>query len=122
MTKLGITPRMRDCFNAIQDHLLRHGVPPSYDELRVALGVSSKGVVNRLVIGLRERGWITYYDHRARSIAIVGAVEPTGHQLAPKVEAELRAYCRRHGEVDPSAVVNDAVTLFLDEAAGRVAA
>lgn len=121
MTRLGITPRMRDCFDAIQEHLLRHGVAPSYDELRVALGVSSKGVVNRLVIGLRERGWITFCDHRARSIAIVGVTEPTGYQLAPKVEAALHAYCRQHGEL-PSAVASDAVALFLDEAAGKIAA
>ncbi len=122
MRRIGLTPRQQDCFNAIQDHLLRHGVAPSYDELRVALGVSSKGVVNRLVISLRERGWITYYDHRARSIAIVGATEVTGYELAPKVEAALHAYCRRHGELNPSAVVSDAVALFLDEAAGSIAA
>lgn len=122
MTRLGLTPRMRDCFDAIHDHLLRHSVAPTYEELRVALDVRSKSVVCRLLIGLRERGWITYFDNRARSIAIVGAESQPGYQLAPKVEAALLAHCRRYNEADPAAVISDAVALFLDEAGGRIAA
>ncbi|MFH0302663.1 hypothetical protein AAFX91_36965 [Bradyrhizobium sp. 31Argb] len=120
MTRLGLTPRMRDCFEAIRDHLLRHGAAPSYEDLRVALGVKSKSVVHRLVVSLRERNWIVFYDHLARSISIIEP--PPGHQLSPKVEAALHAWCAKHGETDPSAVVNDAVALFLDEAAGGIAA
>lgn len=44
---------------------------PSFDEMRVALGLRSKSGVHRLVEGLEERGYIRRALNRARAIEIV---------------------------------------------------
>lgn len=115
--RAGLTPEQRRCFLAIESHIAAHGNAPSYDELRIALGLASKGGVARLVEALQARGWITYQERIPHSIAIVpGAViAPPGYVLPPKIEAALRAFCSTHGE-DPAAIVADAVALFMDEA------
>ena len=47
-----------------------HDVPPSFDEMRVALGLASKSV-HRLLSGLEERGYIRRLANRARAIEIL---------------------------------------------------
>jgi len=49
----------------------QHDVPPSFDEMRDALGLASKSGVHRLVSGLEERGYIRRLDNRARAIEIL---------------------------------------------------
>ncbi|MFC0193214.1 LexA family protein [Aureimonas pseudogalii] len=67
----GLTARQHHCLSSIRDHVERTGVPPSYDELCVALDVASKATVHRLIKALEERGHITRLVHHARSIALV---------------------------------------------------
>ncbi|MGY3581971.1 repressor LexA [Bradyrhizobium sp. USDA 4341] len=50
---------------------LREGVTPSFDEMRVAMGIRSKSGVHRLVSGLEERGFLRRLPHRARTLEIV---------------------------------------------------
>lgn len=116
--RYGLTPRQLDCYHAIVDHLDRNGGAPSYQQLCKALDVHSKATIKRLVHGLRERGYVTFREGLARSIALTA---PAGYVLPPKLQGALHAYCLARGEPDPSAVVADAVTLFLDEAGGFVA-
>lgn len=119
---VGLTPRMRDCFVAIETHIAAHGCSPSLDQLRAALDLRSKGHVTRMVFDLQARGWITFQPGKQRSIAIVPGVT-TGqlsYVLPPNVALALRDFCARNGE-DPNAIVADAVTLFLDDAQPRVA-
>jgi len=70
----GLTQRQQACLSSIRDHVERTGVPPSYDEMRVALDVASKATVHRLVKALEERGHITRLVYHARSIALVDHV------------------------------------------------
>lgn len=67
----GLTPKQRDCIRSIRKHQERTGTPPTYDELRIALGYASKASIHRLVKALEERGYITCLFNRARSIALV---------------------------------------------------
>ena len=46
-------------------------MPPSFDEMRDALGLASKSGVHRLVSGLEERGYIRRLANRARAIEIL---------------------------------------------------
>jgi repressor LexA len=48
-----------------------NGVAPTYDEIREALGLASKGGVNRLLNELQERGFLTFTANRPRSIQLV---------------------------------------------------
>lgn len=50
---------------------LRDGVTPSFDEMRVAMGIRSKSGIHRLVNGLEERGFLRRLPHRARTLEIV---------------------------------------------------
>ena len=52
----------------------QHDVPPSFDEMRDALGLASKSGVHRLVSGLEERGYIRRLANRARAIEILKPV------------------------------------------------
>jgi repressor LexA len=53
-----LTRKQRDLLIFIQTYTDRHGVVPSYDEMRIGLGLASKSGVNRLIVGLEQRGWI----------------------------------------------------------------
>lgn len=44
---------------------------PSFDEMRAALGLASKGGVHRLIDGLEERGFIRRLRRKARAIEVV---------------------------------------------------
>jgi SOS-response transcriptional repressor LexA len=111
--RVGVTGRMLECYNAIAEHIARTETSPSYDYLKNVLGLRSKSGITRLVYELRERGWITFVEGRGRSLALTQQM--AGHKLPDKVEAALRAYCIANNEPDPSAVVADAVAIFLDQ-------
>ena len=49
----------------------RHGVSPSFDEMKDALDLKSKSGIHRLITGLEERGFIRRLPHRARALEVV---------------------------------------------------
>ena len=55
---------------AFTSHMDKHEVPPSFEEMRDALGLASKSGIHRLVSGLEERGYIRRLANRARAIEI----------------------------------------------------
>lgn len=65
----GLTPRMRDALDAIED-LTIDGVPPTYRELQGVLHVGATDIV-RLLARLKERGFIDYKPHTARTLRIL---------------------------------------------------
>lgn len=119
----GLTSRERECLDVIQAHIARYRSSPSYDDLAVGLGLTSKSSIHRLVSGLEKRGHIVRQFGSKRSIALVSspAAPLPGYTLPPAVEVALRAHCRKSGD-DPSDVLADAVALFLDDIGERVAA
>ena len=48
-----------------------HGVSPSFDEMKDALGLRSKSGIHRLITGLEERGFIRRLPHRARALEVL---------------------------------------------------
>lgn len=64
------TRRQKDCYDYIAACLQDTGVPPSFDEMKDALGLRSKSGVHRIITALEERGKIVRLPNRARSIAI----------------------------------------------------
>lgn len=120
--RYGLTPRMFECFKAIEQYIAINQHSPSYTELRNAMGLKTKGRIHEYLMALQARGWITFKPRLQRSIAIVpGAGDYCGYVLPSRVEAALRAHCNETGE-NPTDVVADAVALFVDEAEGSVAA
>lgn len=118
--RAGLTPRQRDCFEAIMAHIALHRCSPSYRELRIAMGLKTSGRINELLSALQERGWIAFQPRKQRSIAVLPGTAPA-YTLPPNIEAALRNHCQLTGD-NPADVVADAVVLFFDEAEGSVAA
>ena len=46
-------------------------VAPSFEEMKIALGLKSKSGIHRLICALEERGFLRKLPHRARSIEIL---------------------------------------------------
>ena len=90
-----MTNKQRDLLEFIQKRLDRDGVPPSFDEMRIALDLKSKSGIHRLISALEERGFIRRLAHRARAIEIIKIPDSmekksTVTQFArPQVEPEL---------------------------------
>jgi DNA-binding MarR family transcriptional regulator len=68
--RLGLTPRQRTCLDAVAAHQARTGTMPSVEELRLALGLSSKSAAARLLARLEQRGAIRRVAGAARAIVI----------------------------------------------------
>src|SRR5690242_18760212 len=67
----GLTAQQRACLDAIEAYFARTRTMPSTENLRVALGLSSKSGVLRLLRQLEERGRIARVPLRARAIRIL---------------------------------------------------
>jgi repressor LexA len=66
-----LTRKQKELLLLIRDRLAADGVPPSFDEMKVALGLKSKSGIHRLITGLEERGFIKRLPHRARALEII---------------------------------------------------
>ena len=66
---MGLTTAQADCLRAIRD-LTFDGVPPTLEELRVHLGLSSKGGVHALLVELRDRGAVQWRPRSPRSLVV----------------------------------------------------
>jgi len=85
-----LTRKQSELLEFLVKHSEEHDVPPSYDEMRDALGLASKSGIHRLVSGLEERGHIRRLANRARAIEIL---RPSGAaaSLAKSVSAAVDA-------------------------------
>ncbi|WGF86357.1 transcriptional repressor LexA [Marinivivus vitaminiproducens] len=66
-----LTRRQRQLLATIEEHQRLYGVTPSYEEMRLALGLGSKSGVHRLILALEERGHLRRLPNRARAVEIV---------------------------------------------------
>ena len=66
----GLTVRQRDALDFIQTYQSEHGITPTFDEIRVGMGLKSKSDIKRLVDALVERGFASRLPYRARSIVL----------------------------------------------------
>ena len=66
-----LTRKQIELLEFIQKRVARDGVPPSFDEMKLALDLRSKSGIHRLVTALEERGFIRRLPHRARALEII---------------------------------------------------
>jgi repressor LexA len=66
-----LTRKQHQLLLFIHQHLGEHGVSPSFDEMKNALGLRSKSGIHRLITALDERGFIRRLAHRARAVEIL---------------------------------------------------
>jgi repressor LexA len=73
-----LTKKQHELLMLIHERLQAEGVPPSFDEMKDALGLKSKSGVHRLVTALEERGFLRRLHHRARALEILKMPEAGG--------------------------------------------
>jgi len=67
---VGLTPAQLELLMFIEGFIKDNGFPPSFDEMRDAIGLKSKSGVHRLITALEERGAIVRLANRARAIEV----------------------------------------------------
>ena len=53
-----LTQKQKELLLFIHERMQEQGVPPSFDEMKVALDLKSKSGIHRLITGLEERGFL----------------------------------------------------------------
>jgi repressor LexA len=66
-----LTHKQRELLMFIHERLRESGVPPSFDEMKLALDLRSKSGIHRLITALEERGFLKRLPHRARALEVV---------------------------------------------------
>lgn len=66
-----LTHKQHQLLTFIDYRLSKTGVPPSFDEMKTAVGLQSKSGIHRLIIALEERGFIRRLPHKARALEVL---------------------------------------------------
>ncbi|WP_371397997.1 transcriptional repressor LexA [Fretibacter rubidus] len=70
-----LTQKQKDLLLLIDKKIRATGVPPSYDEMKDALGLASKSGIHRLITALEERGFIRRLPNKARALEVLKVPE-----------------------------------------------
>jgi len=66
-----LTKKQKDLLLYIHQKMSEDDIPPSFEEMKDALGLKSKSGIHRLISALVERGYIERLPHRARALEII---------------------------------------------------
>lgn len=66
-----LTKKQKDLLLLIDTRIRAVGVPPSYDEMKDALGLASKSGIHRLITALEERGFLRRLPNKARALEVI---------------------------------------------------
>ncbi len=66
----------------IHNHTKETGVPPSFEEMKNALELSSKSGIHKLIIALEQRGFIRRLPNRARAVEVIRLPEKITFNLS----------------------------------------
>jgi len=85
-----LTKKQYELLVLIDQRIKDAGVPPSFDEMKDALGLKSKSGIHRLISGLEERGFIRRLPHRARALEVLKLPENLGQSGSNAAEAAAK--------------------------------
>lgn len=66
-----LTKKQLELLLFIEEHTRKHGVSPSFEEMKEAVKLRSKSGIHRLVSALEERGFLRRLAHRARALEVI---------------------------------------------------
>ena len=66
-----LTKKQKILLIFINKKIRSSGVSPSYEEMKVSLGLKSKSGIHRLITALEERGFIRRLAHKARALEVL---------------------------------------------------
>jgi len=70
-----LTPKQLKLLNFLKKSIKNNKISPSFEEMKIALGLRSKSGIHRLVSALEERGFIKRLHNKARAIKIINEKE-----------------------------------------------
>lgn len=85
---IGMTRKQAELLSYIETYMMAERVAPSFEEMKVALGLKSKSGVARLISALEERGLIRRLVNRARSLEVTQD-NPLAVFTVEQLQAEL---------------------------------
>ena len=105
-----LTRKQLELLLFINERLKEEGVPPSFEEMKLALDLQSKSGVHRLIVALEERGFLKRMPNRARALEVIKLPESHSPSLAGRkigftpnvIEGSL-------GKVKPMPAANDGI-------------
>ncbi len=80
-----LTKKQKDLLLYIHEKMSQDDIPPSFEEMKEALGLKSKSGIHRLISALVERGYIERLPHRARALEIKRLPEGFSPSSSPSV-------------------------------------
>jgi repressor LexA len=103
-----LTRKQLELLLFINERLKEEGVPPSFEEMKMALDLQSKSGVHRLIVALEERGFLKRMPNRARALEVIKLPDSHSPSLGSKksgfspsvIEGSL-------GKVKPMPAAND---------------
>ena len=66
-----LTKQQNKLFNFLKNRIKKTNVSPSFEEMKIAMGLKSKSGIQRLIDGLVERGFIEKKNNKKRAIYIL---------------------------------------------------
>ena len=66
-----LTKQQNKLFNFLKNRIKKTNVSPSFEEMKIAMGLKSKSGIQRLIDGLVERGFIGKKNNKKRAINIL---------------------------------------------------
>ncbi len=79
-----LTRKQSELLRFINERLKESGIPPSFDEMKEALGLRSKSGIHRLIIALEERSFIRRLPNRARALEVLRLPESSTPSNQPR--------------------------------------
>ena len=79
-----LTIKQSKLLDYLTEALKNNKVSPSFEEMRINLGLSSKSGVHRLISGLEERGFIKRLHNKARAIKVIKDEDQEKHNFLEK--------------------------------------
>jgi SOS-response transcriptional repressor LexA len=98
-----LTRQQSELLAYLRAHAAKSEVSPSFDEMAVAMGYTSKSGIHRMLGSLEERGFIRRLKYRARAIEVL----PEGAKDRFRVRFVKCRHCHRMTPVDRHNADND---------------
>ena len=102
-----LTRKQLELLLFINERLKEEGVPPSFEEMKMALDLQSKSGVHRLIVALEERGFLKRMPNRARALEVIKLPESHTPSLVKKAGFSPSVIEGSLGKVKPMPAAND---------------
>ena len=102
-----LTRKQLELLLFINERLKEEGVPPSFEEMKMALDLQSKSGVHRLIVALEERGFLKRMPNRARALEVIKLPDSHSPSLVKRQGFTPNVIQGSLGKAKPAAAAND---------------